>query len=61
MQGMLTSLKNASAITSALFLASIWVLAETVLRVGNGTMCGLYLTMTKRNLELPIWKIILCS
>lgn len=44
MQGMLTSLKNATAIRSALFLASIWVLAETVLRVGNGTMCGLYIS-----------------
>lgn len=44
MQGMLTPLKNATAIRSALFLASICVLTEMVLRVGNGTMCGLYIS-----------------
>lgn len=44
MQGMLTSLKNAAAIRSALFLASIWVLAEMMLRLGNGTVCGLYIS-----------------
>lgn len=58
MQGMLTSVANATAIRSALFLASIWILAEMVLRVGNVWI--IYLTMTKRNLELPIWKVILC-